>query len=143
MSEEIRREIHIDAPPDVVFAYFVDPDKMTRWKGLTATLDPRPGGTYRVDVYGTVARGEYVSVDPPHRVVFTWGWEGDGQAVPPGTSTVEVTLEAEGNGTILRLRHFDLPAGEGPAHQEGWDHFLPRLAETAGGKDPGPDPWAQ
>ena len=80
----LTHEVHIDAEPETVFAFFTDPDKMIQWKGRRAELDPRPGGVYRVDVTGEhVARGEYVELDPPHRVVFTWGWEG-GDAVPPG-----------------------------------------------------------
>jgi len=38
--------------------------------------------------------------------------------------------------------HRDLPVGEGAGHEEGWNHFLPRLAIAAAGGDPGPDPVA-
>ena len=48
----IEREIRIAAPPDVIFGFFTDPEKMIRWKGTTAELDPRPGGIYRVNVTG-------------------------------------------------------------------------------------------
>jgi len=118
------------------------PGRPSRRKGASAKLDPRPGGIYRVDVSGRdIAVGEYVEVDPPRRVVFTWGWEGN-EHVPPGSSTVEVTLTADGDGTIVRLVHRGLPEGEGPGHAEGWEHFLPRLEMAAAGGDPGPDPWA-
>lgn len=44
-------------------------------QGVKAELDPRPGGVYRVWMDAdTVARGEYVEVESPRRVVFTWGW---------------------------------------------------------------------
>jgi uncharacterized protein YndB with AHSA1/START domain len=135
-------EVRIDARPETVFAFLTDPVKVTRWKGTSAELDPRPGGIYRVSgMGGSTAVGEFVTVEPPDRVVFTWGWEGDDD-VPPGSSTVEVTLRPDGDGTILRLVHRDLPAGQGVKHQEGWKHYLPRLAALAGGEDPGPDPWA-
>lgn len=138
----VEREVRIDARPETVFAFFTDPGKMTRWKGTSAELDARPGGVYRVSVTDrAVAIGEYVEVDPPNRVVFTWGWEGD-EHVPPGSSTVEVTLTADGDATIVRLVHRDLPAHAGPLHEEGWDHFLPRLQVAAAGGDPGPDPRA-
>jgi uncharacterized protein YndB with AHSA1/START domain len=133
-------EVRIDASPETVFAFFTDPDKMTRWKGRTAKLDARPGGVYRVDINDrAVAAGEFLELDPPRRLVITWGWEGS-DAVPPGSSTVEVTLTPDGAGTLLRLEHRDLPAGEGAAHRDGWEHFLPRLATAASGGDPGPDP---
>jgi uncharacterized protein YndB with AHSA1/START domain len=67
--------------------------------------------------------------------VFTWGWEGD-EEVPPGPSTVEVTLTPDGDATVLHLVHRDLPAGQGPRHM-GLEHFVPRLVETATGRDPG------
>lgn len=131
-SGAVVREIRIGARPETVFSFFTDPGKMTRWKGTLATLDPRPGGTYRVVVTeSAVARGEFVELDPPRRLVFTWGWEGEGQMVPPGSSTVEVTLTADGDGTILRLVHRGLPSEQRTGHGEGWDHFLPRLAAAA------------
>lgn len=137
------REVRIAARPETIFPFFTDPAKMVRWKGVSADLDPRPGGLYRVDVTGSaVARGHYVEVSPPTRVVFTWGWEGDAK-VPPGSSTVEVTLIPDGDGTIVRLRHLGLALGERGSQGEGWAHYLPRLAIAAGGGDPGPDPWAQ
>jgi uncharacterized protein YndB with AHSA1/START domain len=138
----VTHEVHIEAEPETVFAFFTDPDKMIQWKGRRAELDPRPGGVYRVDVTGDhVARGEYVELDPPHRVVFTWGWEG-GDAVPPGSSTVEITLTEQAGGTLVRLEHRDLPETERAPHGHGWDHYLERLVVAAGGGDAGPDPWA-
>jgi uncharacterized protein YndB with AHSA1/START domain len=113
---------------------------MVRWKGTAAELDPRPGGVYRVDVtHQALARGEYVEIDPPKRVVFTWGWEGD-DAVPPGSSTVEVTLEPRDESTLVRLVHGGLPEDKRQLHREGWEHFGARLRIAASGGDPGPDP---
>ncbi len=139
----VEREIRIEAPPRTVFGFFTDPAKMTRWKGKHATLDPRPGGIYKVAINDSnIARGEYLEIVPYSRIVFTWGWEGDGSPLPPGASTVEITLTPDGRGTILRLRHFNLPQKEVEGHAEGWDHFLPRLHLVAEGRDAGPDPWA-
>lgn len=139
----IEQEIRIAARPDTVFEFFVDPDKMIQWKGREAELDPRPGGVYRVDMNDTaVVRGEYVELDPPHRVVFTWGWEGSSNPVPPGSSRVEVDLIPDGDGTIVRLRHLDLPEEERAIHGQGWETYLARLAKVAAGEDPGADPHA-
>ena len=57
---------------------------------------------------GIEARGEFVELDPPHRLVFTWGWQ-DNPVVPPGSTTVEVTLQAIDDGTLVRLVHRGLP----------------------------------
>ena len=80
-----------------------------------------------------IARGEFVEVDPPRRAVFTWGWEAGGFPIEPGTSTVEIVLEPDGTGTLLRLTHSGLPEAEAVRrHREGWETFVPRLADTAG-----------
>lgn len=142
----VEREVRIEAQPETVFAFFVDPKKMRLWMGRSAELDARPGGLYRVEVNDQAkARGEYVEVDSPRRVVFTFGWEGQEHgegphAVPPGASRVEVSLQPDGDGTLVRLRHLELPEGSRPIHGEGWDLYLARLAIAAAGGDPGPDP---
>jgi uncharacterized protein YndB with AHSA1/START domain len=140
---DIVREVLIAAPPEAVFPYFTDPERMVVWKAVDATLDPRPGGIFRIDVTGRdVARGEYVEIDPPHRVVFTFGWESEGSPLPPGASTVEITLVPEGDGTRVRLVHSDVPDEIRAGSAEGWDHYLPRLVTAVEGGTPGPDRWA-
>ena len=113
----------------------------------------RPGGLFRVTVTGrsrVVARGRYVEVDPPRRIVFTWGWEQieglpDGMVgLLPGTSTVEVDLQADGDSTILHLRQSGLRSDpEREVHIRGWDQTLDRLMIVASGSDPGPDPLSE
>jgi uncharacterized protein YndB with AHSA1/START domain len=112
-----------------------------RWMGIDAELDPQAGGIYRCNVIpGNTARGEFVEVDKPHRVVFTWGWDGN-DTVPPGSSTVEVELAPEGSGTSLRFLHRELTAEQAASHAKGWDHYLERLEIAAAAGDPGEDSW--
>lgn len=135
-------EVRVVATPETVFGFFTEPEQMCSWMGTSAELDPRPGGGFRVEVIPgmAVASGTYVEVDPPTRVVFSWGWEGDGFPVPPGSSTVEVTLEADGDGTLVRLRHSGLPdEQQASEHTKGWTHYLARLEVASAGGDPGPD----
>jgi uncharacterized protein YndB with AHSA1/START domain len=137
----VNAEVRIEAPPEAVFPFLTEPDKIVRWKGVDAIVEAAPGGVYRVNVTGEKhAVGEYLEIDPPRRVVFTWGWEGDEQ-LPPGSSTVTIELVPDGDGTVVRLTHSGLPQGADAAQLEGWHHFLPRLATVASGGDPGPDPW--
>jgi uncharacterized protein YndB with AHSA1/START domain len=119
----------IAASPTTVFSYLVDPSKFSLWMGVGAELDPRPGGRVRIDVDGEhVALGEFREVDPPHRFVMTWGWE-NSDAVPAGSTTVEITLTPEGAGTILRLRHLGLPnEKEKRSHNAGWKQYTGNLA---------------
>ena len=138
----VTAEIRIEATPERVFPFLTEPERIVRWKGVEARVEPIPGGEYRVQVTPrALAVGEYVVVDPPRRVVFTWGWQDDEQ-LPPGSSTVQIELVPDGDGTIVRLTHSGLPEGADVAQLDGWQHFLPRLATVAAGGDPGPDPWA-
>jgi uncharacterized protein YndB with AHSA1/START domain len=145
-------ERRIAARPETVFSYMVDPDRFRRWLGVDAELDPRPGGLFRATTIAQphyVASGHYVEVEPPTRLVFTWGWEPndelvDGQdRIPPGTSTGEVVLVADGDSTILRLRHSGRPDEAACRfHAMGWDETLDRLVVGAAGGDPQPNPVA-
>ena len=71
-------------------------------------------------------RGEYVEVEPPKRVVFTWGVPGR-DSLPPGSTTVEIVLTADGPDTVVELFHHDLPAEEFDSHLEGWIAKLDQL----------------
>jgi uncharacterized protein YndB with AHSA1/START domain len=149
----IELERRIAAPPAIVFAYFTDPERYRLWQGVDAELDPRPGGLFRVRMTGRsrhVARGQYLEVDPPNRLLFTWGWEPDdtlGHAqteVPPGTSTVEVTLVPDSEATIVRVRQSGLPSESTCRfHTWGWGYTLDRLGVVASGGDPGPSPFPE
>jgi uncharacterized protein YndB with AHSA1/START domain len=134
----------IKAPPATVFSFFVDRDRWLSWQGVSAEIDPRPGGMFRMNVRGDGwASGRFVAVEPHRRIVFTWGWEGDGSPVPPGSSQVEVTLEPDGaGGTLLTLVHRGLPLPAVDTHLDGWNHYLERLTIRAAGGDPGPDATA-
>ena len=127
MTRPLELETRVDAPPEVVFTFLVDPELYVRWQGSEAELDPRPGGRFRVVIEGNVALGQYVEVHPPHRVVVSWGWEGNPD-VPPGSSTVEFTLEADGDGTLLRVRHTGLPEEAIEMHRQGWEQYLAALS---------------
>jgi uncharacterized protein YndB with AHSA1/START domain len=133
-------EVRVKAAPETIFPFLIDGDRSARWFGRAATIDPRPGGSYRTEISDQiVAVGEIVEIDEPRRLVLTFGWEGD-EAVPPGSSRVEFTLEPDGDETLVRLRHDRLPDGAAERHGDGWDRYLPRLAVAAAGGDPGPDP---
>ena len=140
-TEPIVREIDIAAEMDTVFEFFVDPEKLTRWLAVAATLDPRPGGVCHQVHEGAPGQGpfhmegEFVEVDPPKRVVFTWGFVEPGPGVAPGTSTVEVTLSPLDSGTRVRLVHCGLPSAAFGDHSGGWTTMLDRLSRAAEKED--------
>src|SRR5262249_14454819 len=94
----VERELEIAASPERVWQLLTDPTAAIAWWGTTISCDLRPGGSLRVEVTsGSVASGEFVEVDPPRRLVYTWGWEVGGagpELVPPGSTTVEIDLVA-------------------------------------------------
>jgi uncharacterized protein YndB with AHSA1/START domain len=139
-SDTIQREVTIDADAATVFAFFTDPERLMRWIGVTAELEPQPGGIMLVEVIPhAVARGEFKEVVPVSRLAYTWGWEGR-EKVPPGSSLIEVDLTPKNGSTIVRFTHSGLPPEEVPAHRDGWNHYLDRLVIAAAGGNPGPDP---
>lgn len=141
VETSVAREIKINAKPETVFSYLIDQDKLRRWMTIAGTMDPRPGGSFRFQVTPEdTASGSYVEVKPPSKLVFTWGWEGDDAVTKPGSTTVEITLTPDGEGTLVRFVHSGLPTKESAdSHARGWDHYLERLALAASGNDPGPD----
>jgi uncharacterized protein YndB with AHSA1/START domain len=141
-SRLVEHELRIAAPPEIVFAYFTDPARMVEWFGMQATLDPRPGGACRIQTAtGAVMVGSYVEVEPPRRVVFTWGFEPALFATPAESTTVEVTLTPDGDGTVLHLAHGGIAADAEAFHRAGWAHYLARLADAARGAPPPEDSW--
>lgn len=128
-SDTVTANVRIAAAPEEVFPYFVDPDLLLRWIGEWADLGPEPGGVFALDMGATLVRGQYVAVEPPNRVTFTWGVPGSA-SLPAGSSTVEILLRAEGEETVVDLIHSDLPADERPRHKAGWTERLAQLPQV-------------
>jgi uncharacterized protein YndB with AHSA1/START domain len=133
-NSPLEREIYIEAQIETVFGFFTDANKMAQWLGRQATLEPQAGGQVRIEVNDTrTISGEFVEIVPYRLIVFTWGWEGHA-TVPPGSSTVEVRFEPQGEGTHLRITHRGLPnEQERINHARAWEPALLRLATSAGG----------
>jgi uncharacterized protein YndB with AHSA1/START domain len=87
----VERELLIDATPETVWQLLVDPAQTAAWMGRQSWSEPTPGGLYRVEVIpGHVARGEYLELDAPRRLVFTWGGRAKTRfrpARPPSSSS--------------------------------------------------------
>jgi uncharacterized protein YndB with AHSA1/START domain len=99
----------------------------------------RAGGRLALDVQGAPVRGRFIELDPPHRLLISWGYAGSAR-LPAGASTVEIRLIPREGGTRVVVEPRDLPAEERSGHTIGWGHYLARLGVVASGDDPGPDP---
>ena len=128
--------------PGRIFAAWTTADRLKRWTcpdpgaRVEVDIDPRAGGPYsiRMDTEGGryTARGTYRVVDPPHRLVYTWGWAGDTHRMREET-LVTVELVPAGEGTEVRLTHEGFPTpADRDGHEEGWRICLDRLAELLG-----------
>jgi uncharacterized protein YndB with AHSA1/START domain len=137
----VRRDVQIAAPQATVFAFLTDPEKILRWMGTEAAVEPHLDGLYLVNVAGkATAQGRFTEVVPVHRLAYSFGWKGDDK-VPPGSSLIEIDLIEQEGGTLLRMIHSGLPDAETcAAHEQGWMHYFARLAVAAAGGDPGRDP---
>ncbi len=135
-APEVVRRIEIRAPRETVFRYFTDPARFAAWWGDGSTVDPRPGGA--IDIRypnGQRASGVFREIESPGRVVFTFGNEGPDAPIPPGGSTVIVTLEETPRGTLLTLRHTDFPsAGIAREFVQGWRYQLSVFSRVATGE---------
>jgi len=131
----------LNARPEKVYAAWTDPEKIIRWFGRSdakpgsfqAEIDARIGGRYRVsfstaDEYYEVG-GIYREVVPNQKLVFSWAWH----STPERESQVTVSLQPDGDGTLLTLHHeafFDQAARDG--HQRGWNGALDKLEKFVG-----------
>ncbi|MGH7543891.1 MAG: SRPBCC domain-containing protein [Gemmatimonadota bacterium] len=140
MSEELVLTVEVAARPETVFALFTDPASFDLWMGAAmgkATLVPEKGGEVRVDFPAfaefpaRVVRGEVLALEPYRRFTFTWGYERSDD-LPPGASTIEITLTPTDLGTTVELRHTGLPTDElRRAHRGGFRLYLSVLAARA------------
>jgi uncharacterized protein YndB with AHSA1/START domain len=141
----VTRELR--AARDEVFRTWTEPDLFKRWftppgnASVTAELDVRPGGKYRITLQRTqlvpgvsYIVGSYLEVDPPERLVFTFGWEepppveglGDLETLD---SRVTVRFRDLGGSTEISITHERLASTELQTfHRWGWETTLDQLA---------------
>jgi uncharacterized protein YndB with AHSA1/START domain len=139
----LRMERTFAAPAQRVFDAFTSEEVIRRWWHAApdwdtpeVRVDPRVGGQVRVvmrdphkDVrYG--GGGEYVEIDPPRRLVFTWTWDDDREQVQ---QLIEIEFEESDGVTTMRFTHNDLWNDEAVAsHEEGWNAAFDNLARVVG-----------
>lgn len=134
----IEQRTRIAASPETVWSFWTDPKLVCEWWGTDAEIVAEPGGLFRVEMGdGPVMRGEFSELDPPKRLVFTFGWEHNapGEPLAPGSTRVEVTLTPDEGDTVLVLRHSEMPGSHAADHIKGWTHFIgERLVEAVEGR---------
>lgn len=141
-EDRITIELRIEASPEAVFDALTDPEQIVQWWGdedyyvtEEAEVELREGGRWRVGGRNTTdgrpfsVEGEYLAVERPRLLRYTWDptWA-DWERERPTVVTVE--LEPAGGGTRLELVHegFAGFAKERDEHAEGWPFVLGLLA---------------
>ena len=133
----------LPASPEEVFDAWLDADGMRHWMtpGRAAEarvrLDARVGGTFQIDmIHGARVyehRGEYLVIERPRRLVFTWISEGTNHQ----RSVVTIELRPAGDRgqeTELTLTHDGLPTAEAAReHEKGWTEIVQMLLERIEG----------
>ncbi|MDQ7993176.1 MAG: SRPBCC domain-containing protein [Propionicimonas sp.] len=118
------------ASPQRVWRAWTDAAELAAWFwpdgfDTVAELDLRPGGGHRLEsrVAGIGLAGEYLRVEAPAVLEFTWQWDGEAER-----TVVEVTLEAIPAGTVLTVVHRGFVTEDDRAiHATGWRDCLDRL----------------
>lgn len=128
----------LDAPAALVFQAWSHPQHLVRWWGpKDFTLpyceqDFRVGGKYRFcmrapDGSDHWVRGEYLEIDEPRRLVFTWLREDEGGDIWCDT-VVALSFEARNGGTLLTLDQTTFATtAHCDEHRDGWNECLDRL----------------
>jgi uncharacterized protein YndB with AHSA1/START domain len=135
----VRRSL--DVAPPTVFSFLADRDRWPLWQGTVAVIDPRPGGAFLVNLFDDKwLSGWFERVEVNRRMVFSWGTACSRWGVPPGSSSVEITLEPGSSaGTDLYVVHRGLTLPAVNDVWASWSHYIDRLVQRASGQDPGPD----
>jgi uncharacterized protein YndB with AHSA1/START domain len=123
----------IPVPRQQVFAAWLDPASLAAWMrpggttDVTVEVDPRVGGKFRIVMAEGAEQyehiGEYLVIEPPHRLSFTW----ISQATDHRPTTVTVELFEREGGTELVLTHRQLPSSELEPHRRGWTDIVREL----------------
>jgi uncharacterized protein YndB with AHSA1/START domain len=142
----IEREIYVDAPPETVFDVVSSPDHIRDWWSAETEVEAAPGSsgelTWRDEASGRVDVVPITVIDaePPHRFSFRWTHEAGEVASPTNSMLVTFELTPSGAGTALRLtetgfreRGWEIAVLEEAYndHVQGWDFYLPRIADVA------------
>ena len=129
---------HIAVPRERVFDAWLDSESLARWMRpfdfthATVTVDPRVGGGFRIVMEGRTDggdyehRGEYLAIERPSLLSFTW----ISRATDYGPTVVTVELHERGEGTELVLTHRRLAPKAVEGHRKGWTDIVRLLDEA-------------
>lgn len=112
---------HVDAPPERVFDAWLNPEIMRKWlftdeaTNKVARNEPHVGGTWEIVSHRNNtdyrAIGEYIEIDPPTRLVFTFQMPQFSESI----DRITVEIKPDGDGCEMTFtQNIVVP------HEEGW-----------------------
>jgi uncharacterized protein YndB with AHSA1/START domain len=141
MDTEVMIERVLPAGIERVYDAWTRVELLTRWYcpnptwDLKVQADVRVGGDWVAEMGPHVVRGTYLEVEPPHRLVFSWRWDGTDDE----PTRVEVSLSEVADGTRMLLSHTGFADAEDAAnHRTGWEPQVGRLVGLLTARQPDP-----
>ena len=126
----VDRSVVIRAPRENVYRFLTDTPRWATWWGAGSRIDARPGGALLIRFPdGTEVTGEVVDMNPPERMVFTYGFV-KGEPIAPGGSVVTIRLAPHGLGTEVHVTHEFDAVGPRDHHIQGWRYQLALFANV-------------
>jgi uncharacterized protein YndB with AHSA1/START domain len=125
---EFKFERTIPAPPTEVYDGWLNPAiPGTPWyESNKLIFDPRVDGLFYWLFKEHPHFGRFLELKRPSRIQHSWM----SQSTLGQESTVTVTFEKKGEGTLMTLHHAGLPDEEiAKNHEKGWNYFLDKLVE--------------
>lgn len=140
-GQTLRMQRTFQAPAQAVFEAWTSEEVLRRWfhgehdwETSYAEVDLRVGGAVRVVMLDPEqgvehgGGGRYTEIDPPHRLAFTWTWDGEEER----ETLIELELEEAGGATTVRFTHSNLRDEESVrSHEGGWSNAFDNLATKA------------
>jgi uncharacterized protein YndB with AHSA1/START domain len=138
--DRIERTVRLARPPREVWPALTTAEGLSAWFGEHATIDLRPGGAATMTFAGGMTVEMRVErVEEPNVFAYTWRLP-DLPDDDPRRTYVEFTLEADGDGTVLRVTEtgfaqlpVDTRHDTYESHRGGWDKELSELVQHIDG----------
>jgi uncharacterized protein YndB with AHSA1/START domain len=131
MTHDVTQAVEVDAPRDRIWQLLTDPEELPRWWPDAAEVEPGLGGRILLRFGPGGVSGEITQWEPPAALGFTW----EASNMPGVQLHVSFTVEDLGDGrSRVSVVHSGFEAAPAEARQavvDGWDNFLPRLAQAA------------
>ena len=111
----LHQEVEFKASPQRIYEILLDAKQFAAFTGMSAEIDPKPGGALRI--FGGLIVARNIELIPDQRIVQAWRSEGWDKGV---YSVVRFELKPHGQGTLLVLDHTGFQEGKYDSLNAGW-----------------------